>query len=126
MRGVPIFSDFKKAVSRLEESLAKEKTIEIRDSALMRFQMSFDTAIKSLREYLRSQGKECYVAKQCIRAAFQLRLVDHDPNWLEMVDDRNEMIHTYNEKVAEAIYERLPKYLGIFKSLIEKLEEAEI
>jgi len=43
-----IFSDFKKAVSRLEESVTKEKTIERRDSALMRFQLSFDTAIKSL------------------------------------------------------------------------------
>lgn len=125
MKQFPIFSDFKKAVSRLAQSLSIEKTAINRDSALMRFQMSFDTAVKTLKEYIRSQGKECYVPKQCIRVAFQLGLIPHDPRWLEMVDDRNAIIHTYKEQLADAIYTKLSTYLVLLKALIRKLESAD-
>jgi len=121
----PTFISFKRAVSRLEESMSKEKTTERRDSALMRFQLSFDTAIKSTKNYLKSQGQECYTAKQCLRSAFQVGLIDHDPAWLEMVDDRNEIIHTYDESIADSIYGKLKTYLQLFKSLINKLEQVE-
>lgn len=125
MKQPPIYSDFKKAVSRLEESLSKEKTAINRDSALMRFQMSFDTAIKTLKEYSRSQGKECYVPKQCLRVAFQLGLIPHDPKWLKMVDDRNDIIHTYKEELANIIYTKLPTYLDLLKALIQKIDTVE-
>ena|SRR3989344_91712 len=126
MKESPVFADFKKAVTRLKESMSKEKTIERRDSALMRFQLSFDTGIKSIKEYLKSQGKECYVAKQCLRSAFQIGLIEHDSSWLQMVDDRNEIIHSYNEEVAEYIYSKLNQYLVLFNKLIENLEKAEV
>ena len=126
MKQLPIFSDFKKAVSRLEESLSKEKTAINRDSALMRFQMSFDAAMKTLKEYARSQGKECYVPKQCLRVAFQLGLIPHDTKWLDMVDDRNAIIHTYKESLAEYIYSKLSTYLVLLKSLVQKIETADV
>jgi len=119
----PTFASFKKAVSRLEESVSKEKTAERRDYALMRFQLSFDTAIKSTKNYLRSQGQECYTAKQCLRSAFQVGLIDNDPTWLQMVDDRNDIIHSYDEDIANTIYGKLGAYLELFNKLINALEE---
>lgn len=125
MKDNPIFRNFQKAVSRLEESVTQEKTIERRDSALMRFQLSFDSCIKSIKEYMRTQGKETYTAKQVLKAAFEVGLIEHNPEWLQMVNDRNEIIHSYNEEIAEAIYSKLPEYLELFKSLIPKLEQLE-
>ena len=126
MKQLPIFGDFKKAVARLEESLSKEKTAITRDSALMRFQMSFDSAIKTLKEYSRSQGKECYVPKQCLRVAFQLGLIAHDTKWLDMVDDHNAIIHTYKEALADKIYSKLSTYVVLLKSLVQKIETTDL
>jgi hypothetical protein len=41
---------------------------------------------------------------------------------LEMVDDRNLTIHTYNEKLSIQIYGRLRKYQTIFTYWLASLE----
>ena len=88
--------------------------------------MSFDAAMKTLKEYARSQGKECYVPKQCLRVAFQLGLIAHNTKWLDMVDDRNAIIHTYKEALADKIYSKLSTYVVLLKSLVQKIETTDL
>jgi hypothetical protein len=42
-----------------------------------------------------------------------------------MIEDRNLTVHTYNESVAEDIYNRLSSYLPLVDGLIENLKKAE-
>ena len=41
-----------------------------------------------------------------------------------MLDDRNRASHTYNERTAEEIYERLPGYAAAITTLIARLRTA--
>lgn len=115
--------DFQKAVKRLEEALALKKDEFTRDSAIMRFQLCFDLAWKTIKAYAKEEGVECFSPKSCFKTAFQLGLIDYDQQWLEMIDDRNLITHTYAEETAEEVYGRLKPYLKLLKDLSKKLSK---
>ena len=54
-----ILEDFEKAVKRLEEVLELKKTEVVRDSAIKRFELCFDLAWKTIKEYARKYGMAC-------------------------------------------------------------------
>jgi len=117
-----ILEDFGKAMKKLEEVLELKKTDVVRDSAIKRFELCFDLAWKTIKEYARKYGMECYSPRDCFKAAFQLKLIEHNERWLEMVDDRNLTAHLYKEEQAEKIYQKLLEYLEMFKNLREKIK----
>jgi nucleotidyltransferase substrate binding protein (TIGR01987 family) len=119
-----ILKDFEKAVKRLEEVLKLKKTEIIRDSAIKRFELCFDLAWKSIKNYSKIHGMECYSPRECFKNAFQLKLIEHDERWLKMIDDRNLTAHLYKESQAEKVYKKLPRYLEMFKNLFEKLKSS--
>ena len=116
-----INNDFKKAVKKLEKVLKLKKTEIIRDSAIKRFEICFDLAWKVIKAKAKEQGLECYSPRQCFKFGFQIGLIDHDSDWLEMIKDRNLAIHLYSEQYANQIYRRLKKYLKLFGKLLCKL-----
>ena len=70
---------FKKAVTRLEEILKLPKNDVIRDSAIKRFEFSFDLGWKLMRAYLREEkGIDCDSPKECIRSAYRHGLIGYD------------------------------------------------
>lgn len=118
-----LFNSFEKSLGRLEEILKKEKTIENRDSAIKRFEFTIELSWKCIQKFLREQEIICRSPKECLKEAFKFGLVEDDPKWIEAFEDRNLTTHTYDEENAEKVYNRLPEYLDIFKSLKEKLNE---
>lgn len=118
-----IFISFEKSIQRLEEILKEEKTVANRDSAIKRFEFTVELAWKCLQKFLREQEIICRSPKECLKEAFKFGLIKDDPRWLEMFEDRNLTVHTYNETTAEEVYERLSNYLEIFSLLKEKLNQ---
>ena len=116
-----ILKDFNQAISALKEVLAVEENKITRDSALLRFQLCFELAWKTIKIYSRKEGVECFSPKSCFQTAFQLNLVDYDENWINMVEDRNMIVHIYAEEMADKIYSRLLEYLELFEKLYSKL-----
>lgn len=112
-----IFNSFAQSLERLKEVLKKEKTIEYRDSAIKRFEFTSELAWKSAQKFLRSEEIVCRSPKECLKESFKFGLIKDDPRWIEMLDDRNETVHTYDEKTADEIYARLPKYIDILEEL---------
>jgi len=119
----PLFEDFKKAIVRLEEVLNLEENQINRDSAIKRFELCFDLAWKSIKEFAREQGVECYSPRACFKIAFQLKLIDYDEKWLKMLEDRNLSTHLYSQELADKVYSRLSGYLELFKKLSTNLNE---
>lgn len=116
-----ILKDFNQTITALKEVLAIKKNDITRDSALLRFQLCFELAWKAIKSRAKSEGVECFSPKSCFQTAFQLNLVDYDENWLTMVNDRNLIVHLYEENVADQIYGRLSSYIPLFEKLYEKL-----
>jgi len=106
------------ATQRLQEALTETKTPMIRDSAIQRFEFCLDLTWKTLKTYLEdNKGIIVKSPKECFRVAYQQNLIDYDLKWLELVDLRNETVHTYNEDFADLVYSKLPEALNLFQSL---------
>lgn len=117
-----ILENFERSINKLEEVLRLEKTEISRDSAIKRFELCFDLSWKAIKEYARISGIECYSPRECFKTALQLKLIEHNEKWLEMIDDRNLTVHLYKEELSEEIYQKLPEYLEMFKDLLERLK----
>ena len=115
---------FKKALSKLEEVLNEPKSEIVRDSAIKRFEFSLDIAWKAVKSYLEEvHGVVSNSPKEVFREAYKQGLIDYDEKWLEMIDDRNEIVHMYKEELAEELYGKLKGYLQLFKELFVKLSQ---
>ncbi len=118
-----IFASFKKSLQRFEDILKKKKTIANRDSAIKRFEFTVELAWKCAQKFLREQKIICRSPKECLKEAFKLDLIKDDSKWIDMLEDRNLTAHTYDEKTAEKVCNRLPNYLVVLNALKEKLNE---
>lgn len=117
-----LFASFEKSIERLEEVLQAEKSTITRDAAVKRFEFTVELAWKCLQMFMRNQEIVCRSPKECLREAFSFGLIPDDPRWLEMLEDRNLAVHTYDEKTADKIYSRLANYFELFSLLKEKLK----
>ncbi len=120
-------AEFKKAIESLDEVLAKEKTAIIRDSVIKRFEYCFELGWKSAKIMLATKfGVEVFSPKEVFRTLKQNQLVsDEDAEQLlKMTDDRNDIIHTYKEALAEGLYtETKDRYHPLIKNLYTVIEK---
>ncbi|MDN5862596.1 MAG: nucleotidyltransferase substrate binding protein [Salinisphaera sp.] len=112
---------FERAVARLADALAQPKDEYLRDSAIQRFEFTFELAWKVLKRYLAAQGVEARSPRAAIRGAFEVGLLPDDPGWLAMLDLCSLTTHTYDERIAEQIYAELPDVLMRFQGLLVAL-----
>jgi len=114
---------FSSAVERFEESLQAEKSAMARDSAIKRFEFNFDLSWKLIKAFLEEdRGLKCVSPKGCFQEAYHQGVIDYNDLWMEMVNDRNFVAHTYKEEKAEMLYSNLPGYLKLFKELLSKIK----
>ena len=112
-------TDFDKATTRLEEALALPKDSIVRDSAIQRFEISFELCWKFLKAYLEEEhNAACTSPRTCFRTAFKNGVIDSDPFWIDLTVLRNYTVHTYNEELADYVYTRLPETVSRFRALL--------
>ena len=93
----------------------------VRDAAIQRFEFTFEMAWKTVRAYASSEGLDCVSPRDGFRVACRLGLVDKDAAWMAMVEDRNRTTHTYDEAIAQGIFDALPGYARLLRRLLEAL-----
>ena len=105
---------FEKSLKKLGDVLEMMKNTNenhdiFRDSAIQRFEISFDLCWKTLKEYLREKyGVETASPKKVFQEAFKQGVIDNEDVWLTMTDMRNETSHAYDEIFAEKVSVELP------------------
>ncbi|MBI4256669.1 nucleotidyltransferase substrate binding protein [Candidatus Uhrbacteria bacterium] len=121
---ISIMEDFEKALDRLEEALAVEKTEIVRDSCIKRFEIVFDLGWKTLKAFLQEiHNASCASPITCFREAIKIGLIEHDDFWLEVKNIRNLTIPTYNRETAEEVYATLPVVLKHFRELYRLMKK---
>jgi len=69
------------------------------------FEFSVELAWKTLKDYLESQGILALFPREVLKIAFQHGMLDQGTIWLEMLEQRNLLAHTFNEtSVSRALY----------------------
>jgi nucleotidyltransferase substrate binding protein (TIGR01987 family) len=110
------------ALRTLDEVLRETVTKIVRDAAIQRFEYTHEAVWKAAQAYLAEvEGARYNAPKSAYRACFRAGLLNEDEARLavEMVDDRNRTAHTYNERVAQRIFDRVPSYLRLMQTLVE-------
>jgi nucleotidyltransferase substrate binding protein (TIGR01987 family) len=115
-----------KALATLEEVMALTRPSAIeRDAALQRFEYTFEAVWKAAKQLLLElEGLDMGSPKSVIRASREMGILDEEETVeaLQMADDRNLTVHTYNEALASAIYERLKGYVVLLRHWLEEME----
>ena len=119
------FQNYEKSFTLLEKYIALKNPDEIaRAGGIQFFEMTFELACKTLKDYLEN---EKYIAKsprETIKLAFQIGLISDGHDWMDGLDDRNLTVHTYDEETAIAIENRIRcKYYPLLKKLYYKLKK---
>ena len=110
--------DFERAIARLDEALALPKDPIVRDSAIQRFELSFELCWKFLKAYLEEEhNASCTSPRTCFRLAFRHGVIDDDPFWIEVTVLRNYTVRTYNEELADYVYSRLAETSRRFRAV---------
>jgi nucleotidyltransferase substrate binding protein (TIGR01987 family) len=117
----------RRALGTLQEILAVEHPSRVeRDAAIQRFEYTCEAVWKAAQQYLQEiEGLRLGSPKGSIRASRDVGLVTDEQATvgLEMIDDRNLTVHTYNESLAEAIYHQLPSYADFLAVWLTAMEE---
>lgn len=118
------FVHFRKAFSLLEQTMTIERPSDAERAGLIQFfEMSFELAWKVLKDYLEEEGFTVSSPRDAIKQAFQAGLLEDGHMWIEALKDRNLTVHTYEEKIAVAVEQKIrDAYFPALFSLCQTLK----
>ncbi len=97
-----------------------------KEGVIQRFESCFELAWKTVKDYMEASGFvfATVTPRQMLKDAFAARIIVDGQVWIDMLDHRNLLSHTYNfssfEQAVAAIHAR---YLAGFEALHEFLQE---
>ena len=95
---------FGRALAALEQALAEDEgDRRSRDSVILNFMLTYETAWKALKAGLAEEGVEAAYPKEVFRHAFRVGWLAAEAPWLAMIEDRNLIAHTYNARTADEV-----------------------
>jgi len=118
-----LYKSFENSLKRLEEILRERKSMMVRDATILRFQLTFELAWKSMQHFLRDEKIVCQSPRSCMSEAFSVGLIMDDSRWTAMADDRNLVVHTYDEEIAVDIARHVPSYVPLLRTLLVELKK---
>ena len=116
---------FRVALENLDEALAGPANVKAyRDSTILSFTFVYELAWNSMKLGLAEVGIDARNPKAAFQHAFQQRWIDNEQFWLDMLEDRNLVVHTYNEDLALEVYGRIrDEFAPEFRRVHEYLDQ---
>ena len=115
---------FEKALLQLGDALEESESPIVRDACLQRFEFSYELLWKTLKIFLEEiHGVRAVSPRQVFKEAFALSIIGEELTFVEMIESRNTLSHTYNEEQAAKIYVKCADYLKAMKNVLEQLNK---
>lgn len=92
-----------------------------RDSAILRFELSYEVVWKLLQRLIRAQGLDAAGPRQVFSQAFQLGWIEDESAWFDIIAARNLAVHVYREATAMALAAELPRHHAAFRAVLARL-----
>ena len=113
-----------RAIDRLEEALREPAANSLAvDGTIQRFEFTIELFWKTLRRLLEAHGVRTETPKDTLRKAFQAGWLEDETVWLQMLRDRNETSHAYDESAARRIYESIRHNFPAMRQAFERLRQ---
>lgn len=120
------YKDALESLGTLKDILKENFSVIIRDASIQRFEYTFEAFWKFIKEYLKEkEGIITNSPKSCFRELFSLGFISEDETvkLQEMTDKRNDTSHTYKEKVAQNIYNKIAEYALLMEKILQHFKD---
>ncbi len=125
------FANFRRALELLREPIERGvetlSTLE-QEGTVQRFEVALELGWKTIKDYLESEGAEIIpvTPRSVVKTAFESRVLQDGKIWLDMLDHRNLLSHTYDEATFEnAVRAIQDRYFPAINALAAWLLERE-
>jgi nucleotidyltransferase substrate binding protein (TIGR01987 family) len=116
--------NLERALKRLEEALEENAVNSLYiDGTIQRFEFTIELYWKTLKRLLKDEGIETKTPKEALKQAYAIGWIENEQAWLQMLKDRNETSHIYDEGKAKDIYDNIIGYFPEMKMTFWKLKE---
>ena len=117
--------DYYNAVARLKEGLEQKESDIIVDGILHRYEFTFELAWKTIKDCLEYQGivENIGSPREILKLAYKHKIIENGEEWIQMMLDRNQLSHLYDEEISRKIYKNIKeKHIKNFEKFEEKLK----
>ena len=99
------FQNFEKAIMLLQDAVKKTSLSGLEKAGVIQFyELTFELAWKTVKDYLEDKNVEVKFPRDAIKEGFLYEIINDGEIWLDMLQKRNLMSHTYDEKNANLAY----------------------
>jgi nucleotidyltransferase substrate binding protein (TIGR01987 family) len=119
------FENFSNALSQLTKFIDKGELNELEEQGLIQsFEYTHELAWNVMKDFLIFEGFQNIIgSRSATREAFNKGLIDEGQIWMDMIDSRNESVHTYNEETADKIVHKIKEiYFMEFRDFSKKMK----
>lgn len=97
------FQNLEKAYTHLQEACRRSNDDWLVAAGLIQtFEFTFELSWKTMKDYMSEKGDTAKFPRDVIKSAFKNELIADGHRWIDMLEKRNELTHTYNEEQAMA------------------------
>ena len=94
--------NFDRAFNTLKDGFSHKPASKLEEAGLIKcYELTFELAWKTLKDFLAFQGHEVRYPRETIKKAFEQELIKDGHLWIQMLEDRNLLAHTYNEEQVQ-------------------------
>ena len=95
------FKNFEKAISLLQDAVTQNELSVLEQAGVIQtYEITFELAWKTLKDFLESKDVVAQFPRDVIKEAFNKKVIKEGETWLDMLEKRNLMSHTYDETTA--------------------------
>ena len=92
------FQNFEKAISLLQDAVSQNELSVLEQAGVIQtYEITFELAWKTLKDFLESNEVMAQFPRDVIKEAFKNKIIKAGEIWLDMLEKRNLMSHTYDE-----------------------------
>lgn len=118
------FQNFQNAYTQLHQAVSKFGALSVleKEGMVQRFEYTFELAWKTLKDFLEDKNIDAKYPREVIKKAFEYEIIKDGEIWLEMMEQRNLMAHTYSEEIFKKVIQLInEKYFKAISQVYEFL-----
>ena len=119
------FANYEKALFQLKRFIERGELNEFEEQGLIQaFEYTHELSWNVMKDFLTYEGfSNIFGSKAATREAFNKGIIHNGEVWMQMIESRNQTVHTYNENVAETISTKIyEEYFPLFLDFENKMK----
>ena len=125
-------ANYRRALALLREAMDQRSESGLNqpetEGAIRRFKFTAKLAWNVMKDYLEHEGVvfDQVTPRAIIRKAYEVNLIEHGEAWMDALDARNKMSHTYDARVFEQVVGEIAnRYLAVMEDVCRFLTAKE-